>query len=479
MTEPIAKADANASRAFFVQMLTRDIALEDCVLDLLDNSVDGAWRSLGHAAPSLQDQRIDLRPFKIKIVANEQEFSIKDNCGGMTQERAEKYAFTFGRQIGGNDVEDVEEVEKTDPANENPVEPDNETTGEAEFRIGVYGIGMKRAIFKIGASIDIVSTYTESGCRKAFKIPIDVPTWMRDTNTSWSFPIFDTEPATEDGIEISVSLLSRQTKTSFGSEVFLQNLRRVIERDYSLHLSRGLQVSLNGDPLDPWKITMLEGGNFAAVNRSWDVPLENGTVHVELLAGASATPPDDEAPDEDDKGEIRFGWYVACNGRIVLAGDKTALSVWAADFPIWHRQYRGFLGIIHFTSENTELLPLTTTKRSVDVSSEVYRQAKPAMREVTRSWIDYTNARKQAREAAKIKEAEAKPVSIYNIPVRPTISTPAFAQTTRVKIGSIQYSEKTSKIRKLGEAFGNVNMPNTQVGSKSFDYAYLDLVGED
>lgn len=486
MKEPIAKADANASRAFFVQMLTRDIALEDCVLDLLDNSVDGAWRSLGHAAPSLQDQTIDLKPFSIEIVANEKCFSLKDNCGGMTQERAEKYAFTFGRMLdnddaqdgalaGGNDVggvgPDVIEIDETD---------ESEASGQAEYRIGVYGIGMKRAIFKIGASIDIQSTYTEAGNRKAFQVPIDVSTWMRDKNTDWRFSIFEAAPGPEDGIQIVVTDLSRQTIASFGSDAFLQNLRRVIERDYSLHLSRGLRVSLNGTPLEPWQITMLEGGDFAPVNRSWDVEFEDGTVHVELLAGAGAAPPDDEAPDEDDKGEQRYGWYVACNGRIVLAGDKSALSVWGADdFPIWHRQYRGFLGIILFTSENTELLPLTTTKRSVDVSSEVFRRAKPAMREATRSWINYTTSRKQAREAAKAKEAQAKAVSIFSVPTRASISTPSFAPKSRIKTSSIQFSEPVSKIRKLAEALGSVNMPATQVGSRSFDYAYKDLVGED
>ena len=179
MTQPIAQADANASRAFFVQMLTRDIALEDCVLDLLDNSVDGAWRSLGHAAPSLQDQGIDLSPYHIEITANEGLFSLEDNCGGMTQERAEKYAFTFGRMLTNDDREEESE-EKVDAGE--TAEPD-EASGEAEYRIGVYGIGMKRAIFKIGGLIDIRSTYTEADERKAFQVPINVPTWMRDPDT--------------------------------------------------------------------------------------------------------------------------------------------------------------------------------------------------------------------------------------------------------------------------------------------------------
>ncbi len=40
-------AHANPTKAFFVSMITRDITLEDSILDLIDNSVDSAWMSEG------------------------------------------------------------------------------------------------------------------------------------------------------------------------------------------------------------------------------------------------------------------------------------------------------------------------------------------------------------------------------------------------------------------------------------------------
>lgn len=36
---------ADPAKAFFIDMLTRDISLEDAILDLLDNCVDGALRT--------------------------------------------------------------------------------------------------------------------------------------------------------------------------------------------------------------------------------------------------------------------------------------------------------------------------------------------------------------------------------------------------------------------------------------------------
>jgi hypothetical protein len=455
MSDPVAQADANASRAFFVQMLTRDITLEDCILDLLDNSVDGAWTSLGHVAPTL-DEAVKMDAFRIEIVATPTTFRLSDNCGGMTRSRAENHAFTFGRKSGDNELGD-------------------------DYRIGVYGIGMKRAMFKLGEKIRISSTYTnEQGEPEAFCVPIEVPTWMADKNTDWRFDIYADDPGAHFGVEIEVTDLTKGTKASFENPSFQENLRRTIARDYALHLARGLSIELNGEEVEPWQITLLQGADFEPLRKKWEIEADGGTVTVELLAGAAALPVDDEGPDEEDTGEQRFGWYVACNGRIVLAADKTAVSVWALDgFPIWHRQYRGFVGLLLFTSSHTELLPLTTTKRSVDLSSDIYRQCRPEMRAATRAWITYTNARKSDREKAKAAEAAAKPVSIFFVPQRAKISTPTMPAKTRVSTTSIQYHMPTKRIKALAAKFGNVNMPATQVGTKTFEFAYQDMVGDD
>ncbi len=126
------KADANPTKAFFVRMVTRDISLQDCILDLIDNSVDSAWRRQGSSRPSL-DASADLSPYHIVVTATPTRFDIKDNCGGITLDDAADYAFTFGRK---------------------------ETDKPERYAIGVYGIGMKRAVFKMGADVMIRSTYT-------------------------------------------------------------------------------------------------------------------------------------------------------------------------------------------------------------------------------------------------------------------------------------------------------------------------------
>ena len=46
MLKKLESISASPTKNFFVEMLTRDIDLEDAILDLLDNCVDGVQRTI-------------------------------------------------------------------------------------------------------------------------------------------------------------------------------------------------------------------------------------------------------------------------------------------------------------------------------------------------------------------------------------------------------------------------------------------------
>lgn len=450
MTVP-KKANADPTKAFFVHTITKDITLEDCVLDLLDNCVDGAWKLEGGKPVGLANAK-DLVKYRIDIEIDADHFRIIDNCGGITLDDAAEYAFTFGRR--------QDEVPE-------------------RYSIGVYGIGMKRAIFKMGTDITIRSTYRAKRKLESFRVPIDVNKWLDDDKTAhWDFDIESSTDLDEPGVEITVRQLNESTSVSFGNPTFIQTLRRVIARDYALHLHRGLTVALNEEPIFGWQIEMRQGGGFQPMRIAYKD--ENEEVDIEILAGMTAPPPDDSEPDADGDGdgELRSGWYVVCNGRIVLAADQSSTSGWGTDnWPKWHPQYAGFIGFVVFASKEAKLLPLTTTKRNVDATSAIYRRALPRMREVSRRWIDYTNQRKQTIEEARKLEQVAKPMPIYEVAVRQYVALPQLAPKPKVKPANVAYSVPLEKLRNLARELGNVNMSYREVGLKSFDYAYAEHVG--
>ena len=213
-------ANANPAKQFFVNMITRDISFGDTILDLIDNSVDSALRLLGNPLVGLLDGP-DLSPYSIRIVATPEEFNISDTCGGMTLAEATETAFNFGRKG---------EV-RSDP-----------------YSVGVYGIGMKRAAFKLGRTVRIKSTcHASDDNPESFVVPINVADWLEDLNWPWQFPIRDAEELENPGVEIVVSDLTEGAKRAFSNPIFFENLRRTISRDYALHLNKGLKLTVNGN----------------------------------------------------------------------------------------------------------------------------------------------------------------------------------------------------------------------------------------
>ena len=446
------KVIANPTKAFFVNMITRDITLEDSILDLVDNSIDGAWRSSGNHSISL-DGDVDLSPFKISINISPNSFSIKDNCGGMTLDDAVNHAFSFGRISSQR---------------------------HDAYSIGVYGIGMKRAAFKLGTDIRVISTYHEKdGTKQSFLVPIIVNDWLKVDRPPWDFDLVEHEDLDSDGVAIFIEHLTQAARVSFENPAFLQNLRRTIARDYSLHLSRGLTIDVNDDAVRGMQLELLKSDEYVPMRLAYRDP-QDQSVSVEIIGGMAAPPPEDIHPDETDSGDKRFGWYIACNGRIVLAADKTAVSGWGTqDWPQWHRQYSGFIGIVLFSAENTMALPLTTTKRSVDVSSGAFLRARPRMRDVSKTWIAYTNARKQALEEAKQREVKATAVPIRDLSPQDKVTLPSILPRPVETPANVHYSVPKPRMKKLAKEFGNIRMPYREVGLKSFNYAYDDFVGEE
>ena len=452
-------AKAYPTKAFFVNMITRDITFEDCILDLIDNSVDGASRSEHNPRINL-DSDVNLSKYEISIVASADKFSIKDNCGGMTLDDAAEHAFSFGRRTD----------EKHDA-----------------YSIGVYGIGMKRAAFKLGREVLVRSTYEDDGTKHAFAVPIHVDDWLKSDDPPWDFHMEQANAWEENGVEIVVQRLTKEAQTSLENPEFVENLRRVIARDYLLYLRQGLRISVNDRPVQNILIELRKSDEFVPMRESYEdevedddgLTLDDRRVSVDIVAGMAATPPENVEPDEQFDGERRFGWYVACNGRIVLASDKSAVSGWGtSNWPQWHRQYSGFIGMVLLTASNAAALPLTTTKRSVDVSSKVFLSARVRMREVTKRWIAYTNERKHAIDEAKVKEREAQVVLLQDLQIA-KLTLPTLTKKPVERRANVNYSVPVSRMKQLAKGFGNINMPYREVGLNSFDYAYDELVEDE
>lgn len=435
---------ASPTKEFFVNMITRDISLTDSILDLADNSIDAAIKTYRQA--NKKKKNTSLEGYFANIRLDKNEFSIEDNCGGIPIDIAVNYAFHFGRRPGSH--------------------------LDVNYGIGVYGIGMKRAVFKLGQDIEVRSN---TGV-EAFKINIEVANWMR-SESDWDFELHELSARKKKiGTKIVIRKLHKSISREFRDGDFENFLRGTMARDYSFIIDAGFKIRVNGKTVKPYEFKLRSGHGFSPAKVCYD---DDG-VQVEILAGMASPPPDDISPEREKLKEIDyFGWFVACNNRIVLAGDKSDKTVWGDDdFTRWHSQYRGFMGIVKFRSEKASKLPWTTTKRDVDQSSGIYRRAVSRMKVLTRKYIAYTSARRQDLGRAGEAEKASVLIPLKEVKARRNLGVPLIVKSSPNTITSIQYKVDRSRLARVKKALSRGYLSNSEAGKKTFDYFYENEVEE-
>lgn len=355
--------NASPTKRFFVEMLTRDIEVQDAILDLLDNCVDGILRTLA----GNDDNDLPYQNFAAHIDFSAEAFSIKDNCGGIPKDVAIKYAFMMGR-------------------------PDDDRDKELAT-VGMYGIGMKRAIFKLGRLCSVKSFRADG----AFEVKIG-PEWMKD-DKSWELSMEEVENNDQPGTHISITDFPKNISAFFqpGMDIY-HLLPAVIAQHFSFIIAKGFKIYVNGTEIIPKKVSFLVSSDGQLKENSISPYLFQGVindVNVYLVVGFYKPMLDPDELEEEAKSRRSTedaGWTVVCNNRVVLYNDKTILTGWGeANVPSYHTQFIGIYGIVFFESNHASNLPLTTTKRGIDGSSTIYLRVKNRMREGLKKFTDYTN----------------------------------------------------------------------------------------
>ena len=403
-------AHCSPTKDFFINMLTRDIDLNDAILDLLDNCLDGAIRSI--KSDTIQDVEKKYSGFHANITINNKFFKIQDNCGGISRDIAENYAFRMGRDG----------------------KRDNLPT------IGIYGIGMKRAIFKIGKSAYVLTKNKTD--KFSVKIPVD---W--ESNDKWDFPIDENptdETLIEDGTIVYIDHLTEGVAAKWCDKCCIDNcvqdLISKIRESYSLILEKGFCINVNGIPVAYNPIQLLASADLTGI-KPYIFKKTYGDVSVQLVVGFYAPPPSEEELDEGNENKRssgEAGWTVICNDRVVVYNDKSHLTGWGeAGIPQYHTQFIGIKGIVIFESNDPAKLPMTTTKRGLDISSPIYADVKNRMRDGLKMFTNYTNQWKGRNKEERVHSSQTESIS-YKILLQD--------QTTEQKLGITFKNKNEGKI---------------------------------
>lgn len=433
------EADASPTKELFMEMFIRDLSLEDCILDLVDNSIDSLIKNRGvdvsDALVPAGSDGAEKEKHRLPIIDISYEpgrFRIRDSCGGISVEDAVEEVFRFGH------------------------------SGKAVLgQLGVYGIGLKRAIFKIGNEIIIESRTADDG----FNMYISVPQWAKDPD--WKFPLEVTE-GTGDvetaGTSITIKSFRQEVATRMRSGTFEANLREMIARTYSLFLNKYVAVAVNGRKVEP---KVIHFGSSEAANVAKEEITEDN-VKVTIYAGLAARGGDGEWQ------AAEAGWYVACNGRLVVAADKTHLTGWGFVMPQFVPKYRGFIGLVFFYSPDPLELPWTTTKRGLNQESMIFQRVRTRMAVVARPVLSFLNEMYPSEDKERAAQRELAE-SIEALDVREMTSRPqaAFQTTVRPLVDDsvgVQYNAKRAELDRVRKSLHKSDMSASKVGRYTFDY---------
>jgi hypothetical protein len=347
----LATVNASPTKRFFIAVLIKDIQLIDAIVELVDNSVDGA-----RAAASSEN----LTGRFVEIDFDRSSFSIRDNASGISIDQAENYAFRFGR------------------ADNAPSIPGS---------VGEFGVGMKRALFKLGKRFKVESSTSTD----KFSVEVDVEKWQAEEAEpgDWTFPM--TSKARNDapsvtGTHISVTALYPYAVNELSSATFGTRLMAILRQAHETALSKGLQIRVGTTSLHAQISTLLQSSEIQPVRYSEKFNVDGKDVSVQILAGLG------------DRALADAGWYIYCNGRQIERAEQTERTGWQTAInegerkaPKPHWQFARFRGYLLFESPHPDVLPWNTTKTGLDVEAPAYRRVRSEMSVVMREVLSFLN----------------------------------------------------------------------------------------
>jgi hypothetical protein len=424
--------NAHPVKEFFISIITRDVRVIETIPEFVDNSIDGALRHDG-----------DFEDFEVEISINEEQVEIIDDCGGIEEDLAANYAFRFGRPT---DMDDG-----------------------FESLIGKFGVGMKRSLFKLGKEFLIESKTEDSH----FVVHIDVDEWLgKEEEDDWNFQMEiieeDDERAQleETGTRILIQNLLEEASHKFSQDLFITRLQYELGSRNRQYVEQGFTITVNHDPVDIFTVDILRSDELKPAYKKYEFEQSEPPVQVEIIAGLG-----DRSPKE-------AGWYVYCNGRLVLEANLGETTGWGVgEIPQYHNDFARFRGLVNFKSDDPGVLPWSTTKTDVNPDSPVYRNARNEMQHLMRPILDKLN--EISREISERDEStieqrveDASPVSAddFEFQEDQIFSGPEKEEDPGPEMTHITYQRPFQEVEDVKELLGLST--NKAAGEETFDYFY-------
>jgi Histidine kinase-, DNA gyrase B-, and HSP90-like ATPase len=198
-----------------VNGLTKDVSVDACIFDLIDNSIDAARETI-FADRSPEDQKTlpeSYAGFEIKLTLSGNGFKIEDNCGGISVEPLKTMVLRFRKR------------------------------SSHQLGIGIFGVGLNRALFKLGK---VSHLRTDTGKQRA-ELILKTDDYLKSDD--WELPAQEFQSTGQVGTEIEIRQLPSDIASNFADKTWVDARRERLARRYGRFIEKGLALSVNRIPI--------------------------------------------------------------------------------------------------------------------------------------------------------------------------------------------------------------------------------------
>jgi len=251
-----------------IRMLSRDITIEKAVLEVIDTAIEYFIynRERGIFTGQKGTICIQLSPDR---------FIMESNSGGPPEELLSS-VLSFGKLID-----------------------------KGAFRIGASGIGLKKAIFKIGQNIHFES---DNGMEH-LSLSVD-KNWMANKD-NWDAEL-DEAPSTAILLhKIVISDLYPDTKKTFEDQFFMHYLKEKVRIIYAQFINKDVHIRINDEPIEADHFEFLFKPDGPSIIKPYYKTFKFDGIDVKIFAGFTKWE------------STLYGWHIFCNNRSIIQNDTT------------------------------------------------------------------------------------------------------------------------------------------------------------
>lgn len=410
--------NSGVSPDFIEKTLTQDITTLEALYDLVDNAIDAARNHIFQNNFERDESGLpaNYQGYKVYIRVDKNSVRILDNCLGI-------------------DEKTLTNTTLYTAANSNHA-----------YGIGYYGLGLKRALLKMGSRFSLAVDNGQS----IFKCHFNSENIGGNKDKKIYADVYPSRGRLKS--LFSVSDLKDEIKNDLHNSSWFDNAVHGFSLRYSIYIEKGFEITIHNTTTNSFKrikgIVPTLRDNALLLPQREIITINDVEIVIEAGIHKEYTFPREKnySLSKNKKLTDQFGIYFVCNDRIIVAASTAKEHGWSAK---WHSEYNGFVCWVRFVSKKPNNLPWNTSKTALRVDSSLFIKVRDRLKPIAdRYRAEIKNRYLNKTTTTGTSSSTTEDTTVQQPSTGPTPASPLQAADTSTT-SSIKPKVKKPKLRPL------------------------------